>query len=129
MLRPMRLGKGGAKRRGTIRSSHRLLTSSWTTDVETFEAAVARFAADSPLGNDCHVAFFEIAGDRDLHVNVTHPYPTRVEHGWAGPGRQPDGFVYNRRFADAGPREIIRHIRNMVLAARDRSNGAAGTAL
>jgi hypothetical protein len=123
-----RLETAGLERPHTVTSTHNLLTALWTTDVERFEAAVARFAIDRPLGNDCQVAFFELAGDGELHVNVTHQYPTRAERGWAGPGKQPDGFVYNRRFGDGAPREIIRHIRNMVFAPRDRSN-KTGTAL
>jgi hypothetical protein len=117
--------KPGLKRPHAVTSTHNLLTGLWTADVETFEAAVARFATVRPLVNDCHVAFFELAGDGELHVNVTHQYPTKAGRGWAGPGKQPDGFVYNRRFADAPPREIIRHIRNMVFAPRDRSAKAA----
>jgi hypothetical protein len=82
-------------------------------------------AADRPLTNDCRVVFFEIAGDGQLHVNVTHQHATRAVRGWAGPARLPDGFVHNRRFGDPPPRQIIRHIRNMVFALRDYSDTAA----
>jgi hypothetical protein len=70
------------------------------------------------LTNDCQIALFEIARDAHLHVNVTHRYPTRRVRGWAGPARVPDGFVHNRTFGDTRPSRIIRHIRDVVFAAR-----------
>lgn len=97
---------------------HRLLTDSWTDDVATLETAVGRFTSARPLLNTCQVVFFEIAGDDDLHVNVTHQHETIAVGGWAGPGRLPDGFVNNRRFGDTPPRAILKHVRNMVYAAR-----------
>lgn len=97
---------------------HKLLTDSWTADVETLETGVGRFTSARPLLNHCQVVFFEIAGDDDLHVNVTHQHETIPVRGWAGPGRLPDGFVNNRRFADAPPSTILRHVRDMVYAAR-----------
>ena len=99
-------------------TSHKLLTDSWTADVETLETGVEQFTSDRPLLNHCRVVFFEIAGDGDLHVNVTHQHETIPVRGWAGPGRLPDGFVHNRRFGDAAPRAILRHVRDMVYAAR-----------
>jgi hypothetical protein len=95
-----------------------LLTASWKADVRALESAVARFTLDRPLPNDCEVAFFEIAGDRHLHVNVTHKYQTTEVRGWAGPARLPEGFVHNRRFGDARPSQVTRHIRDMVFADR-----------
>ena len=97
---------------------HKLLTNSWTADVETLETGVGRFTSERPLLNHCEVVFFEIAGDGDLHVNVTHRHETIPVRGWAGPGRLPDGFVHNRRFGDAPPSAILRHVRDMVYAAR-----------
>ena len=97
---------------------HKLLTDSWTADVETMETAVGRFSSDRPLLNHCQVVFFEIAGDGDLHVNVTHQHETIPVRGWAGPGRLPAGYVHNRRFGDAPPSAILRHVRDMVYAAR-----------
>lgn len=101
-----------------ITTNQALLTQSWTADVETLETAIGRFTARRPLVNACRVAFFEIAGDAQLHVNVTHQYPTKVVRGWTGPGITRNGFVHNRRFADTPPSEMIRHIRSMVFAAR-----------
>jgi hypothetical protein len=94
---------------------HKLLTTTWPTDVEALETAIGRFR---PSTNDCHVVFFEIAHDDHLHVNVTHRYATRAVRGWAGPGRVPDGFVHNRRFGERQPSRMIRDIRDVVFAAR-----------
>jgi hypothetical protein len=105
-----------------VTSRHKLLTSSWTADVETFERAIGRFTLDRPLANDCHVVFFEVPGDGQLHVNVTHQHQTMAVRGWAGPARLPDGFLHNRRFDDTPPRQIIRHIRDMVFA--DSAHGS-----
>src|SRR5438270_7889164 len=109
MSRQLRIGKGACR----VTSTHRLLTGSWTVDVETMESAVGRFTVDRPLGNECQVVFFEIAGDNELHVNVTHRRATKAVAGWAGPARLPDGFVNNRRFGGTPPDRIIRHIREM----------------
>jgi hypothetical protein len=111
-----------------VTTTRNLLTASWTADVQSFESAVSRFTLDRPLPNDCEVAFFEIAGDGHLHVNVTHKYQTTAASGWAGPGQLPAGFVHNRRFGDTGPNHVIRQIRNMVFAERiddARKDGSA----
>jgi hypothetical protein len=100
------------------KTSHKLLTDSWTADVQTLETGVGRFTSDRPLLNHCRVVFFEIAGDDDLHVNVTHEHETVPVRGWAGPGRLTDGFVNNRKFGDTPPSTILRHVRDMVYAAR-----------
>lgn len=110
--------------RSHVTTAHKLLTSSWTSEVEALETAVARFNEDRPVTNDCLVAFFEIARDDQLHVNVTHKYPTRTAPGWAGPARVPDGFVHNRRFGDAPRIKIARHVRDMVFSARIRKQPA-----
>lgn len=113
------LSKNG--RRGahmSITTRHTLLTGSWTADVEALETAIGRFEAERPLTNDCQIALFEIARDAHLHVNVTHRYPTRKVRGWAGPASVVDGFVHNRTFGATQPSRIIRHIRDMVFAAR-----------
>jgi hypothetical protein len=102
-----------------ITTRHRLLTGSWTKDVEALETAIGRFEADRrSTKNDCRVVFFEIAGDGRLHVNVTHTYTTRAVTGWAGPGRVPDGFVHNRTFSDTQTTQMFHQIRDMVFAAR-----------
>ena len=100
-----------------ITTTRNLLTDTWTTDVSEMEDAIQCFTADRNLWDDCHVAFFEIAHDPSLHVNVTHKHPTAEVSGWAGPADRPEGFVHNRRFADPATVQIVRHIREMVFAA------------
>lgn len=101
-----------------IAATHKLLTGSWTADVETMETAVGHFKAAGARRNDCQVVFFEVARDGHLHVNITHKYPTRTVPGWAGPANLPQGFVHNRTFGDTQLSQIIRHVRDMVFAAR-----------
>ena len=101
-----------------ITTAHKLLTDSWTDDVEIVETAVGRFRADNAPRNDCQVVLFEMARDRLLHVNVTHTYRTRRVPGWAGPGERPQGFAHNRTFCEAEPTDrIVRHLRDMIFAA------------
>ena len=100
-----------------ITAGHRLLTRTWTANVEAVETAVRRFASDGSSA-DCHVTLFEIAGDSRLHVNVTHRHVTKSALGWTGPGSVPDGFVHNRTFGTQQSSRMIRHIRDMVFAAR-----------
>ena len=102
-----------------IKTSHNLLTDSWTHGVHVIEEAIGRFAARGDVANDCQVALFEIVRDDHLHVNVTHQCATRTMRGWAGPAILRSGFVYNRTFGDTQPSDIIRHIRRMVFAARN----------
>ena len=99
-----------------ITTRHTLLTDSWTADVDTLETAVRKFHAGGRPANDCHVAFFEIAGDANLHVNVVHTRATTTKLGWSGPGDVPGGFVHNRMFGDEPMPQMIRHIREMVFA-------------
>jgi hypothetical protein len=101
-----------------ITTAHKLLTDSWTEDVEIVETAVGRFRADHAPSNDCQVVLFEMARDRHLHVNVTHKHPTKSVPGWAGPANLPQGFVHNRTFSEAQPTDrIVRHLRDMIFAA------------
>ena len=102
-----------------IKTTHNLLTDSWTDDVHIVEEAIGRFGASRGVTNDCQVALFEVVRDDQLHVNVTHKYPTRTIPGWAGPAVLRSGFVHNRTFGDTEPSDIIRHIRQMVFAARN----------
>jgi hypothetical protein len=102
----------------SIRTTQNLLTDSWTANVEEVETAIEHFKSDGTLKNDCHVAFFEIPRDADLHVNVTHKHQTMTASGWIGPAIVPGGFVHNRRFGAAEPTQMIRHIRDMVFAGR-----------
>ncbi len=99
-------------------SRHQLLSDLWTADVENLESAIGRFKTDRNMANNCEVVFFEIVGDEHLHCNVTHRHATKAVSGWAGPGQVPDGFVHNRRFGDTSQNEMLRHIREMVCAAR-----------
>jgi hypothetical protein len=96
----------------TITATHKLVTECWTADVDAVETAIRRFRSST----DCQVRLFEMAGDRQLHVNVTHQSPTTTAPGWAGPASLPQGFVHNRRFSEPAS-QIVRHIRNMVFAA------------
>jgi hypothetical protein len=121
--KPVAARSENSRRRAHMRvtAKHTLLTGCWKADVETLETAIRRFTAERPLTNDCHVVLFEIGGDGDLHVNVTHRYPTMPVRGWAGPARLAEGFVHNRVFSDTPPSRIVRHIRDMVFAAQDVS--------
>ena len=101
-----------------LRTTRKLMTESWTEDVQAVEAAIGRFSEDRAVTNDCQVALFETGRDDHLHVNVTHRYATRTARGWAGPARLPGGFVHNRRFRDARITEIIGSVREMVYASR-----------
>ena len=97
-------------------SHHTLLTDAWAADVQTLERAIGEFA--EPPARDYHVSLFEMAGDSELHVNVTHKEPTKPVQGWSGPGVSVNGFVHNRRFDSTPTAEILRSIRRMVFAAR-----------
>jgi hypothetical protein len=101
-----------------ITTTRNLRTQSWTADVDALELAIERLKSRGPLTDDCRVALFEVAGDGNLHVNVTHRHQTQAPRGWAGPGVLPQGFVHNRTFGDVPPNQIVRHIREMVYSAR-----------
>jgi hypothetical protein len=97
-------------------TNNTLQSGYWSCDVTALEHAIGMLAATRPLTNDCRVSFFEVAGDTDLHVNVTHRHETVAVKGWSGPASMPDGFVHNRRFQDR--QSILPHIRAMVFAER-----------
>jgi hypothetical protein len=97
-------------------TNNTLQSGYWSCDVTALETAIAKLTAKRPLTNDCRVSFFEVAGDGDLHVNVTHRHETVGVKGWSGPASMPDGFVHNRRFQDR--QSILSHIRAMVFAER-----------
>jgi hypothetical protein len=122
MLSRRAFENGGREGAGVVTTRHTLRTSSWTADVETLETAIGRLTADRPLADDCQVVFFEIAGDHQLHVNVTHQRPALAVDGWAGPARVADGFVHNRRFGDTTPSRMIRDIRAMIFAPTTDAN-------
>ena len=97
-------------------SHHTLLTDAWTCDVQILQRGIDAF--DVPASRPYHVAFFEIDGDSQLHVNVTHPQEMRGPKGWLGPGVTSAGFTHSRRFAPTPAARILRSIRQMVAAAR-----------
>jgi hypothetical protein len=101
-----------------ITTNQALLTTAWTADVKVLEAALSRCNGEGRLNSSCRVAFFEVAGDPQLHVNVIHPHPTLTMSGWTGPGRTPDGLIHNRAFSRAPRYQILRQIRDMVFASR-----------
>jgi len=110
MTNDLRLAKASA-----ITASHTLLTGVWTLDVKALETALGRIT-DARVSGDCRVTFFEVIGDRDLHVNVTRRSAGGV-HGWAGPGITPDGTVYNRTFSRMPRYQVLRQIKEVIFAA------------
>lgn len=105
-------------RAGSVSSTRQLRTNAWTADVSAIEAAIQDFELRRPLTNESNAACFEIHRDANLHVNVTHRYPTHRTAGWAGPATLPAGVVHNRTFGDVPPTVIARCIRDMVFARR-----------
>ena len=105
----------------TLVTHQKLLTKAWIHDVRLVMAAIRQFTARRTLQNGCRVVMFELAGDRELHVNVTHDHHMASPAGWSGPGITPDGFVHNRRFDCTESGRIARHIHDMVYAPRRRA--------
>jgi hypothetical protein len=101
-----------------ITTEERLLTPAWAQDARVVATAVRGLAAARPLKSGCRVVLFEVTGDRELHVNVTHEHPTVTARGWSGPGVTADGFVHNRRFMTEDSGRIVRSISDMVFARR-----------
>jgi hypothetical protein len=101
-----------------ITTNQALLTTAWTADVKMLEAALSRCNVEGRLNGACRVVFFEVAGDAQLHVNVIHRHPALTMSEWTGPGRTPDGLIYNRTFSRAPRYQILRRIRDMVFASR-----------
>jgi hypothetical protein len=111
--------KADPEHAGRLSSKRKLLSASWAADVDAIETAMWRFENRHPLAGDCEVAFFEIAADEKLHVNVTHRRRTKGIRGWAGPADTADGFVTNRTFDPMPTMRIVRHVREMVFAAAE----------
>jgi hypothetical protein len=101
---------------GRLTSTRKLLSASWSAEVDAIERGMSVFENAHPLASDCAVVFFEIATDEMLHVNVTHRYRTEPVRGWAGPADTPQGFVNNRIFGAASKARIVHHVRQMVFA-------------
>jgi hypothetical protein len=97
---------------------HTLLTDAWTADVQTLENGIRHFGTPPVLGTDYQISLFEMAGDKHLHVNITHAHETKSVDGWAGPGVTAAGFVHNRTFDSASTDRILHDIRRMVFAPR-----------
>ena len=107
----------GVARTPAITANHALLTGAWTADVKALEEALRRLGMDPAGGEDCRVTFFEVAGDRHLHVNITRRSATAAVNGWAGPATTADGVVYNQMF-DRMPRyQLLRQLKHMIFAA------------
>lgn len=99
-----------------ITANHALLTATWTADVKALEMALGRIA-DARVSRDCRVTFFEVAGDQQLHVNVTRRSTTGDVTGWSGPGTTSSGVVYNRRFSRIPRYQVLRRIKEVVFGA------------
>ena len=108
----------------TVRVENKIHTEDWQDDGGAIMAAIRAFTRHRALNQGCRVVLFELAGDRDLHVNVIHPHSTATPAGWAGPGETPGGFVHNRRFDFNESDRIARHIQEMVYAPADRAVAA-----
>ena len=104
-----------------VSARHLPLSDAWKARVGALEAAINDLKPDGRWMNKCEVVFFEVPGDECLHVNVTHRHATKAMSGWAGPGRIPDGYVHSRTFGDMPKSEIMRHIRDVVYAARAKN--------
>src|SRR5687768_10642662 len=94
-------------RKAHITTRQQLLTDTWVDDVRDSQMHVTKLSAGHTVTYDCGIMFFEMAGDRELHVNVTHKHKTASATGWSGPGVTPEGFVHNRRFAAAAAPKSI----------------------
>jgi hypothetical protein len=100
------------------RVQHTLVTNAWMADVQTLEAGIREFGVLPAGQNECYVSMFEITGDPQLHVNVTHTHETKPVNGWAGPGVSAAGFVHNRTFDAVSTDSILHDIHRMVFAPR-----------
>ena len=99
-----------------LTTRHVLLTDAWTADVKTLRAALGRIEKGAGLSSECRVTFFEVAGDAQLHVEVTHRHTTG--NGSAGADGTPERVVHNRVFSRAPRYQVLREIREMVFAGR-----------
>jgi hypothetical protein len=98
----------------SITTNHTAVHGTWTAEVTRLQASLGRITAQRESNNPCLVSFFEVPGDRDLHVNVIHRRETVSVKGWSGPAAVPDGFVLNRRFRTRGG--ILEHVREVLFA-------------
>src|SRR5215212_9655711 len=109
-----------------VTAEQKLLTNVWKDDVGVALTAIRGFEKLRPLRAPCRIVLFELAGDRELHVNVTHAQHTTSPAGWSGPGVTEAGIVHNRRFDCTESSSIARHIRQMVYAPRRGADAGVG---
>jgi hypothetical protein len=100
-------------------TNHTVAGGRWNADIHHFERAIERITARRPLTNACRISFFELAGDPDLHVNVTQQLKTVPVIGWSGPAAVEGGFVHNRRFRD--DRGVVGRIQDVIFAPRPQA--------
>ena len=101
-----------------LTTSHVLLTDAWTADVNALQAALGRIEKGAGLSSDCRVTFFEVAGDAQLHVEVTHRSAAANVNGSPGAESASERVVHNRAFSRAPRYQVLRGIREMVFAGR-----------
>lgn len=99
-----------------LTTTRSLLTAFWTAPVAAAERAIDERFTARRTRDSCEVAFFEMAGDVQLHVNVTHRRRTATGLGWTGPGNTPAGFVHNRVFARETAGRMAADVCRMVAA-------------
>src|ERR1043166_3156188 len=98
-----------------ITTTQALLTGAWKEDVRVMQAALGRITTVGTSVN-CHVTFFEVAGDGNLHVSVAHRSTGNGANGSSGSPIIPDGAVYARSFVREPRYQVLRQIRHMVFA-------------
>jgi hypothetical protein len=91
----------------------RLLTKTWTADVDAIEGLLKGRALPSPEENR-KVIFFEVAGDGMLHVTVLRERESFTTTPWSGPEQATDGFRYVHAFGDRPVRDIATSIREQL---------------
>ena len=74
----------------TFKPSRNSSPMNWTEDVGVVMTAIRGFTRRRALARTpVAIVLFEIAGDRDLHVNVTHKHPPRHRRDGRDPGLRP----------------------------------------
>lgn len=111
------VGNPGLRTRHATTTNNTVAGGRWHAEVQHLEQAIARMTRVRRVTNQCSISFFELAGDPDLHVNVTQESRTGAVIGWSGPAAIEAGFVHNRRFRDE--RAVLGRIRDVVFAPRN----------
>jgi len=109
-------GSGRVRTRRATMTNNTFAGSRWRAEVQQLELEIGQITRARPVTNECRISFFELAGDPDLHVNVTQESLTGRVVGWSGPAAVEGGFVHNRRFRDE--RGVLGKIQNVIFAAR-----------